>query len=409
MPDVFLKADVRAMLANKKIALLGCSNVRALYKDLVCLWQHDQLVSNARLRSKMEKSHMGDVLVCHGKQHNGRDYREERVFRTNGGSISFFFLTRVWNDYVRSILDRLADDAPDVVAISSCLWDITRWGPNGVQQYKGNLEKLFAALRDALPRSTLLIWLTAPPLSQDVRGGFLIAQLEFLKYSLRFHVLEANLFCRGMADRFGVDTLDLHFHLRLLLDLRADDGIHWLPMAVRLCTNLLLGHIALSWGQPLPNRCGFLTEQERQAAPPEASTDLDHSLPADLSFGTIFGDDSQLLGQVVRNATEPPVQGRTYAVPKRQLLRNHQPPPLLQDPSLAGDSLLIPLYGARQTSGGNAELTSFPATVHRAQSGHVAVPQVPTELRFWEDPLVTWEEAGGRTTTTTPCAEQCLT
>lgn len=57
-----------------------------------------------------------------------------------------------------------------------------------------------------------------------------------------------------VADRFMVDTLDLHFHLRLLLDLRADDGIHWLPMAVRLCTNLLLGHIALSWGKPLPNR-----------------------------------------------------------------------------------------------------------------------------------------------------------
>lgn len=367
MPDVFLKADMKALLTNKKVALLGCSNVRALYKDLVCLWQLDQLVSNKRLRCKMEESHMGDVLVCHGKQHNGRDYREERLFRTRKGSISFFFLTRVWSDYVRSILARLADDAPDVVAISSCLWDITRWGPDGVQQYKANLERLFGALRDALPPSCLLVWLTAPPLSQDVRGGFLIPQLEFLKYSLRFHVLEANLFCRGVADRFMVDTLDLHFHLRLLLDLRADDGIHWLPMAVRLCTNLLLGHIALSWGKPLPNRCGFLSEQERRAAAPGNVPDPDRSLPADLSFGTIFGDDSKLLGEIVKNATEPPpAQRRPYAVARRQVPGGQVHGPS-QDPALAA---------------------------HRALGGTLL--QVPAGIHFWQDPQVAWNEAGSR-------------
>lgn len=77
-------------------------------------------------KMQMEPSHMGDCLVCHGKKHNGRDYREERLYQNDNVTISYFFLTRVFGDYVRSIVTRLAHDPPDVVIISSCLWDITR-------------------------------------------------------------------------------------------------------------------------------------------------------------------------------------------------------------------------------------------------------------------------------------------
>lgn len=187
------------------------------------------------------------------------------------------------------------------------------WGPDGVKEYKENLVRFFTELSQSVPSKTLVMWVMAAPLAQDVRGGFLIPQLEFLKYSLRFHVLEANYYCREVADRFGFDVVDLHYHLRLLLEHRAEDGIHWLPLAVRLCTNVLLTHVAISWGTPLPKR-GYFTEKEKQIFQEEAGatdpskegddTANESLLPADLSYSVIFGDDKRVMKEVINNATE---------------------------------------------------------------------------------------------------------
>ncbi|XP_037529468.1 PC-esterase domain-containing protein 1A-like [Rhipicephalus sanguineus] len=254
MPLIFESAEVRNLLSSKRVVLMGCSNVRAIYKDLICVHQNNELISNEKLKQKMEDSSYGDNLVGHGKKHNGRDYREERLYRKYRTSISFYFLTRIYGEYVKRILaDMTIGYAPDVIIVSSCLWDITRWGPNGVEEYKENLNRFFRDLNRKLPSTSLVIWLTAAPLAQDVRGGFLIPQLDFLKYSLRFHVLEANTFCRETADKYGIDVVDIHYHLRMFLEYRAEDGIHWLPEAVRLCTNLVLTHIALSWGFKEPS------------------------------------------------------------------------------------------------------------------------------------------------------------
>ncbi|KAH7977032.1 hypothetical protein HPB52_023214 [Rhipicephalus sanguineus] len=247
----------------------------------------------------MEDSSYGDNLVGHGKKHNGRDYREERLYRKNRTSISFYFLTRIYSEYVQRILaDMTVGYAPDVIVVSSCLWDITRWGPNGVQEYKENLNRFFSDLNRILPSTSLVIWLTAAPLAQDVRGGFLIPQLDFLKYSLRFHVLEANSFCRETADRYGIDVVDIHYHLRMFLEYRAEDGIHWLPKAVRLCTNLVLTHIAISWGFKGPSCHSFLVGSEKEiirdgkrgfhCIPDEDSaSEQNHS--ADLLFNAALG------------------------------------------------------------------------------------------------------------------------
>lgn len=264
MPKIFLSSDLRSLLNKKRVVLMGCSNVRAIYKDLVCLYQWDRLISEATLKTKMEERCMGDVLVIHGTKTNGRDYREERVFSKHGTTFSFCFLTRIYSEYVESILQRMVKDPPDVVIAGSCLWDITRWGPDGVEDYKKNVPRFFSGLQQRLPPTTLVMWLTAAPLSQEVRGGFLVPQLDFLKYSLRFHILEANCFCKEAADKFGIDVLDLHFHLRFLLEHRARDGIHWEPLAVRLCTNLVLTHVAISWDRPLPEN-GYLNEKENEA------------------------------------------------------------------------------------------------------------------------------------------------
>ncbi|XP_075730038.1 PC-esterase domain-containing protein 1A [Rhipicephalus microplus] len=265
MPFLFESNDVHNLLDNKRLVLMGCSNVRAIYKDLICLHQYNEFISNEILRQKMENSCFGDNLVKHGIKHNGRDYLEERLYRKDGTSVSFYFLTKIYSGYVERILaDMTIDSAPDVIIASSCLWDITRWGPNGVEEYKANLNLFFGHLNRILPSTSLVIWLTAAPLAQDVRGGFLIPQLDFLKYSLRFHVLEANAFCRKTADRYGIDVIDIHYHLRMFLEYRAEDGIHWLPKGVRLCTNLVLTHIALSWGSNGSPCDSFLVDSEKK-------------------------------------------------------------------------------------------------------------------------------------------------
>ncbi|XP_077559619.1 PC-esterase domain-containing protein 1A-like isoform X1 [Haemaphysalis longicornis] len=313
MPSVFPSSEVRSLLRAKDVVMLGCSNMRAMYKDLVCLYQYDRMISNNALKRKMEEHCLGDTLVVHGKKHNGRDYREERLFCMHKTSIHFCFITRIYSDYIKSILERMVKRPPDVVMVGSCLWDITRWGPDGVKEYKENLVRFFTELSQSVPSKTLVMWVMAAPLAQDVRGGFLIPQLEFLKYSLRFHVLEANYYCREVADRFGFDVVDLHYHLRLLLEHRAEDGIHWLPLAVRLCTNVLLTHVAISWGTPLPKR-GYFTEKEKQIFQEEAGatdpskegddTANESLLPADLSYSVIFGDDKRVMKEVINNATE---------------------------------------------------------------------------------------------------------
>nr|XP_054924861.1 PC-esterase domain-containing protein 1B-like [Dermacentor andersoni] len=196
MPYVFTSECVRSLLRTKRLAFMGCSNVRAVYKDLVCLYQENSLISNDLLKQKMEESCLGDYLVDHGKQ-SGQGYLEERIFCNDHTTIYFYFLTKIYSDYVQTVLVRMADISPDVVIVSSCLWDITRWGPCGVGEYKKNLHLFFGGLRSVLPQSSIAIWLTAAPPSQNVHSGFLfVPELDFLKYSLRLHVIEANYFCR---------------------------------------------------------------------------------------------------------------------------------------------------------------------------------------------------------------------
>ena len=43
----------------------------------------------------------------------------------------------------------------------------------------------------------------------------LLIQMDFAKFSLRFHVMEANLFAQQLVSQFGYNVLDFHFHLRM--------------------------------------------------------------------------------------------------------------------------------------------------------------------------------------------------
>ncbi|GIY31217.1 PC-esterase domain-containing protein 1A [Caerostris darwini] len=254
MFDIFLTEDMHKLMYKKRVVFMGDSNIRALYKDFLCLKQNSKYIPERTLQKKMENTVFNDKLVFHGLRTNGRCYREEREAHFKKMQLYFFFLTKVYDEYVESILKRIRNKLkPDVIIINSCLWDVTRWGCNGVEEYKYNLKYLFKEFKRTLP-DCLIIWVTTPPISSEMKGGFLVKELQFLKYSLRFHILEANNYARKVVVENGFDLLDSHYYMQMQIHRRTNDGIHWKPEAVRYVTNLLLTHISLSFDFPLPHR-----------------------------------------------------------------------------------------------------------------------------------------------------------
>lgn len=77
-------------------------------------FEQDQLVAGGQL----------------GELHNGTQYREVRQFCSGSGHhlVRFYFLTRVYSEYLEDILEELScGPAPDLVIINSCLWDLSRF------------------------------------------------------------------------------------------------------------------------------------------------------------------------------------------------------------------------------------------------------------------------------------------
>lgn len=77
-----------------------------------------------------EFSFKQDVLVEGGRlgpMTNGTEYREVRQYRSDHHLVRFYFLTRVYSPYMESILEDFRQGLkPDILVVSSCVWDITR-------------------------------------------------------------------------------------------------------------------------------------------------------------------------------------------------------------------------------------------------------------------------------------------
>ena len=163
-----LTSEVRQLLHNKFVVILGDSVQRTVYKDLVLLLQKDCLLTLSQLKAKGEHTFEQDELVHGGQQghmHNGTHYREVRQFCSGQHLVRFYFLTRVYSDYLEDVLEELqsSEHHPDLVIMNSCLWDITRYGKDFWPSYRRNLERLFGRLRQVLSESCLLVWNTAMP------------------------------------------------------------------------------------------------------------------------------------------------------------------------------------------------------------------------------------------------------
>ncbi|KAB7502141.1 PC-esterase domain-containing protein 1A, partial [Armadillidium nasatum] len=172
--------------------------------------------------------------------------------------LRFHFITKISGEemnHTLNVIERKEIPYPDIIVVNSCMWDVTRWGPMREDDYKEDLIKFFSRIKKILPEDTLVIWTSTLPISTNfTKGGVLIKQLEFMKFSLRFMILEANKFTHQLCIAFGVDFLDLHYHMRFQLHRRSVDGIHWEPQATRYITCLLLTHISLAFDVPLPGR-----------------------------------------------------------------------------------------------------------------------------------------------------------
>ncbi|XP_066575905.1 PC-esterase domain-containing protein 1A isoform X2 [Amia ocellicauda] len=249
--------QARRLLHNKFVVVLGDSIQRSVYKDLVVLLQRDSYLSVAQLKCKGELNFEQDCLVEGGKMGqmtNGTEYKEVRQFRTPHHLVRFYFLTQIYSNYMESILsDFKAGPQPDVLVVNSCVWDVSRYGGNSMTDYRENLNMFFIQLKKTLLPECLVIWNMTMPLGMKITGGFLVPEIQHLGQSLRMDIIEANFYSATLADSFGFDVLDLHYHFRFSLQHRMRDGVHWNQLAHRRISFLLLEHIAEAWGVELPD------------------------------------------------------------------------------------------------------------------------------------------------------------
>ncbi|XP_063042709.1 PC-esterase domain-containing protein 1A-like isoform X3 [Engraulis encrasicolus] len=252
----FKHQQAKELLHNKFVVILGDSNQRGMYKDLVQMLQRDDYLTRPQLKSKGEEVFENDRLLdggMRGKMTNGTEYREVRQYSSDHHWVRFYFTTRVYSEYVGEILEELNNDPkPDLVIVNSCVWDVSRYGRKWRDGYLQNLSTFFEKLKAILPEESLIIWNMALPLSKSIVGGFLVPEIAEFGPMLRFDIVEANYWSATVASAYGLDVLDLHFHFRRSLQLRAQDGVHWNGVAHRHITCLLLAHAAQAWGVEMP-------------------------------------------------------------------------------------------------------------------------------------------------------------
>lgn len=257
MKDFVKMMQAKRLLHNKFVLVLGSSVQRSMYKDLVRLLQTDNFLTLSQLKSKGEPSFESDRLVeggCLGLMSNGVNYREVRQYHSDHHLLRFYFITRVYSPYMQTILEDLRQGPkPDLIIVCSCVWDMTRYGLNCLENYKKNLHRFFEQIKSAVCQDCLIIWTLAMPLAKQIRGGFLVPEVSHLGSSLCTDIIEANFFGGRLADAYGLDTLDLHFHFRLSLQHRMPDGVHWDAQAHRTISSLLLLHTAQAWGVHMGN------------------------------------------------------------------------------------------------------------------------------------------------------------
>jgi len=252
--DILTSKDVKDLLCDKYILILGDSVVRGLYKDLIKFSNSDDLLSEEELRIKGENRFYGDRLIDGGVQKgltNGVEYEEVRE-HTAGGRlrIRFYFLTRCYSSYIKDVVfNDIKNQAikPDIIIMNSCLWDISRYGIDAMRLYQANLDRIMGSFRQMLPNA-LFLWLSALPVSNSSKGGVIVASAEYIRPILPGLIRDGNYHCSQMCDIHDVLYIDFHTIFSTMLHLRRPDGIHWCAIGTRLMNEMILHHIKAYYG-----------------------------------------------------------------------------------------------------------------------------------------------------------------
>ncbi|XP_045103070.1 PC-esterase domain-containing protein 1A-like isoform X2 [Portunus trituberculatus] len=256
--------------------------MRGMYKDLLCLLHQGTITPESILRRGSEVApQYGDEMLKMASLRMGRSYFEVRQCKKKDLWLRFIFVTQVAAPTLMKELKSIEEGKlppPDIVVVNSCLWDITRWGPEQEDQYKQNVANLFHRLQCLLPPASLVVWLASLPVATErVKGGVFIQQIEFMKHSMRFMLLEANMCVHNLCQAFGFSFLDLHYYMQYQLSRRTNDGLHWEPPAVRYMVNLLLTHITLSFDEELPGNIAKPFLLQKHVKVKEAAMENTHS------------------------------------------------------------------------------------------------------------------------------------
>ncbi|XP_067097010.1 PC-esterase domain-containing protein 1A-like [Osmerus mordax] len=268
------------LLRKKCVIVLGDSIQRSVYKDLVVLLQKDNLLTVAQLKKKGEMEFEHDCLLEGGIMNNSTGYREVREYRSDNHHVRFYFITRIFSEYVESILEDIRCGLkPDLVVVNSCIWDISRHNRPWELDYMNNLKQFFKQLKSVLPKESLVIWTLTMPVGNNIRGGFLVPEIAHMGSTLREDIVEANSVSRSVASGFGLDVLDLHNHFCSQLQHRTKDNVHWNAQAHRQISTLLLQHTAQAWGVALP---GLQTVLDLQDGPKQNPVCESHTMTSGL-------------------------------------------------------------------------------------------------------------------------------
>lgn len=134
---------------------------------------------------------------------------------------------------------------------------LNRYGLFGVDEYKENLNILFDRFKQCLLEDILVIWNIILLIVKDVRGGFFVLEVDFMKNIFRLDILEANFFVKQIVVVYGFDILDFYYYFRNRLDIRVKDGIYWDQRVYCYIINLLLMYISDVWSENMLGRNKF--------------------------------------------------------------------------------------------------------------------------------------------------------
>ncbi|XP_013412937.1 uncharacterized protein LOC106175459 [Lingula anatina] len=249
----YLQRDAQMLLHGRHVVIIGSSVMRCVYKDLVLLLQANRYLTTAQLKAKGEKTFLGDELLmggCLGEMVNSTKYREVRRYHGHNVMVTYYFIVRCYDDYVQQVLEDLEQMKPDVIIMSSCIWDMTSYGSNAIPAYRTNIRRLFDHLNLVLSPSSLFMWMSTLPVNKKPRGGFLEPSKAFNPYNpcnLHLDITAGNHCARLEALFHGYSVLDMCELFTQHVHLRAPDGVHWNEIAHRRITNIYLTKLSQRW------------------------------------------------------------------------------------------------------------------------------------------------------------------